>query len=81
MAAFDLHKRCARCRDNGKGEDLCVKGLDCTLCDSLSPDQVEQLAVAKYQAQKSKAGSVLSGTVSLPGPVEKQLGKCVECRF
>ena len=26
MAAFDLHERCARCREKKIGEDPCVKG-------------------------------------------------------
>ena len=30
MAAFDLHKKCARCRDKGIGDDPCVK--DSVVC-------------------------------------------------
>ena len=26
MAAFDLHEKCARCRDKKVGKDPCVKG-------------------------------------------------------
>ena len=30
MAAFDLHEKCARCREKKIGEDQCVKGLSCS---------------------------------------------------
>ena len=36
MAGFDLHKKCARCRDKKVGDDPCVKGQDCDLCDKLT---------------------------------------------
>ena len=39
MAGFDLHKKCARCRDKKVGDDPCVKGQDCDLCDKLSDSQ------------------------------------------
>ena len=32
MALFDNHKKCARCRDKGVGDDPCVKKLDCSIC-------------------------------------------------
>ena len=39
MAAFDLHERCARCRDQKLGEDPCVKDKPCSLCDNFSDTQ------------------------------------------
>ena len=46
MAICDLHLKCARYRDKGIGDDLliCVAGKDCKLCNSLSPEQLKQLA-------------------------------------
>ena len=44
MAAFDLHERCARCRDKKLGDDPCVKDKPCSLCDSLSESQKETLS-------------------------------------
>ena len=41
MAAFDLHKKCARCRDKGIGDDPCVKDKQCSVCDSFSDEQKE----------------------------------------
>ena len=54
MAAFDQHQRCARCRENKKGQDLCVRGEDCNLCDALTPEQQKQLATPKYRDRKEK---------------------------
>ena len=36
MAAFDGHKKCARCRDKKLGDDPCVKDQPCTICNSLT---------------------------------------------
>ena len=44
MAAFDLHKKCARCREKKVGQDLCVLGNDCLICDGFSDSQKERLA-------------------------------------
>ena len=55
MAGFDLHKKCARCRDKKVGDDPCVKGQDCELCDKLSDSQKGMLATPQYQkGQKSR---------------------------
>ena len=32
MALFDSHKKCARCREKGVGDDPCVKKLECQIC-------------------------------------------------
>ena len=54
MASFDSHSKCARCRDRGQGDDLCVKGLQCDICSSFSAEQRAQLAVPAYQVKKAK---------------------------
>ena len=35
MVIFDNHKKCARCREKGVGDDPCVKKLDCQICRCL----------------------------------------------
>ena len=62
MAAFDQHQRCSRCREAKKGQDLCVLGESCHICDSLSPDQLKQLATPKYRERKEKAKASASCT-------------------
>ena len=57
MASFDGHAYCARCRDKGKGEELCVKDKetsDCKLCNALTPEQRAQLATPSYKIKKEK---------------------------
>ena len=74
MAAFDQHQRCARCRENKKGQDLCVRGEPCNLCEALTPEQQRQLATPKYRDRKEKkaaAASVMEvdpTTVTIIGP-------------
>ena len=36
MAAFDLHEKCALCRDKKLGDDPCAKGQVCVICDGFS---------------------------------------------
>ena len=52
MALFDNHKKCARCREKGVGDDPCVKKLDCQICKAFTPAQVQQLATPTYKARK-----------------------------
>ena len=74
MAAFDLHKKCARCRDKKMGDDPCVKGQHCDLCDSFSDSQKGMLATPQYQIRKDKAGTLVSPSkVTVVGPVEDQI--------
>ena len=49
MAAFDLHEKCARCRDKKIGEDPCVKGLDCLICEGFTDSQRETLSTPDYK--------------------------------
>ena len=48
MALFNNHKKCARCRDKGVGEDPCVKKLECQNA------QVQQLATLTYKSRKER---------------------------
>ena len=75
MAAFDLHKKCARCRDKKMGDDPCVKGQSCDLCDNFSDSQKGMLATPQYQIRKDKkAGTLVSPSkVTVVGPVEDQV--------
>ena len=52
MALFNNHKKCARCRDKGVGEDPCVKKLECQICKAFAPAQVQQLATLTYKSRK-----------------------------
>ena len=65
MAAFDQHQRCARCRENKKGQDLCVRGEPCHLCEALTPEQVKQLATPKYRDRKEKKSSSSSSSATV----------------
>ena len=70
MAGFDLHKKCARCRDKKMGDDPCVKGQHCDLCDNFSDSQRGMLATPQYQIRKDKkAGTLVSPSkVTVVGP-------------
>ena len=74
MAGFDLHKKCARCRDKKVGDDPCVKGQDCELCDKFSDSQKGMLATPQYQIRKDKKAGILisPSKVTVVGPVEDQ---------
>ena len=52
MALFDNHKKCARCREKGVGDDPCVKKLDCQICKTFTPAQIQQLATPTYRSRK-----------------------------
>ena len=52
MAVFDNHKKCARCKDKGVGDDLCVKKQECKICQALTPGQLKQLSTPTYQFRK-----------------------------
>ena len=77
MALFDGHKRCARCRDNKKGEDPCVKGLPCDICDAFTPEQKAQLATPAYQVKRdqSRSASVTSVESGQEGSISDMKGK------
>ena len=59
MAIFDGHAFCARCREKGKGEEPCVKdkdSVDCSLCNSFTPEQRAQISTPSYKIKKEKCG-------------------------
>ena len=59
MASFDLHKRCARCREKGLGDDDCVAKKSCFICDGLTDSQKDMLATPTYKNRKDKKAGVL----------------------
>ena len=59
MASFDVHKRCARCRDKGIGDDDCVEKRSCVICDGFTETQKEMLATPIYKIRKDKKSGVL----------------------
>ena len=73
MAGFDLHKKCARCREKKLGDDNCVLNKDCPLCNSLSDTQKSMLATPQYQIRKDKKSGVLvsPSKITVVGPVDE----------
>ena len=65
---------CACCRDKGLGTDPCVENKECSHCDTLSIDQIRQLATPAYRNKKVKKSSTPSlvdpALVSVLGKVE-----------
>ena len=60
MAGFDMHEKCARCRDKGLGKDPCiVGGAICKICDNFTAIQREMLATPQYQIRKDKKAGLL----------------------
>ena len=62
MALFDMHTKCARCREKGIGGDDCVAKKPCSICDSFTEAQKTQLATPKYRERKE------SGQKKNPSP-------------
>ena len=54
MASFDSHNFCARCREKGKGTDLCINKNDCNSCNLLTEEQHLQLSTPSYRLKKEK---------------------------
>ena len=60
MAGFDMHEKCARCRDKGLGKDPCiVGGAICKICDNFTAIQRDMLATPQYQIRKDKKAGLL----------------------
>ena len=69
MALFDGHLKCARCREKGVGDDLCVLKRDCPICKAFTPEQILQLATPTYRERKNKEKKVsASPTPTLVDP-------------
>ena len=54
MALYNSHKKCARCREKGVGDDLCVKKMDCQICKAFMPVQIQQLSTPTYKSRKER---------------------------
>ena len=79
MALFDLHTKCARCREKGIGGDDCVLKKPCSICEKLTEDQKAHLATPKYRVRKEsgqKKGDspahVAASDVTVLGKVERK---------
>ena len=49
MAGFDMHDKCARCRDKGLGSDACIVGSAiCKICDAFTDSQLLSIPSTKY---------------------------------
>ena len=59
MASFDLHDKCARCRDKNIGKDDCVLNKSCSICDGFSDSQRDMLATPTYKIRKDKKAGLL----------------------
>ena len=75
MASFDLHDKCARCRDKLISEDDCVKDKPCKVCDGFSDIQKEMLATPSYKIRKDKKAGLLVSPkeVTVLQPVDLQV--------
>ena len=51
--SFDTHRYCYKCRESGKGDDLCTVKKDCLLCVAFSEDQKRKLAEKFSKGKKS----------------------------
>ena len=63
MVNFDTHSHCARYRDKGKGKEPCVSDpqtTSCQICNSLTSDQLQQLATPSYKLKKEKREAKLT---------------------
>ena len=74
MAGFDKHSHCARCREKKKDQDPCVEkpGTACSLCTSLTPDQLTQLSTPTYKMEKEKR-ELKSSTLAKNPPSDSTL--------
>ena len=59
MANFDLHDKCARCRETSIGEDACVLKKSCLICDGFTDTQRDMLATPTYKIRKDKKAGLL----------------------
>ena len=59
MLGFDTHRYCFKCRESGKGDDLCTLKKDCLLCIAFSEDQKRKLAEKLSKGKKSLKESTL----------------------
>ena len=62
MATFDVHLKCARCRDKGVGEDNCVLKKACPICKAFTSEEIQQLATPTYRDRKNKDKKMVSSS-------------------
>ena len=55
MQSWDSHKVCFKCREAGKGDDLCTQKKDCLICVSFSEDQKKRLHVVRKKKSDKPA--------------------------
>ena len=53
MPSFDTHRYCYKCRESGKGDDLCTVKKDGLLCVAFSEDQKRKLTEKHSKGKKS----------------------------
>ena len=79
MAVFDNHKKCARCREKGVGDDPCVRKLECQICKGFRPAQIQQLATPSKsrkecgEQKKTATETTSSATPTLVDPSDVTL--------
>ena len=74
MALFDLHSKCARCREKGIGGDDCVL-KPCSICDQFTEDQKAQLATPKYRVRKESGQKKIDSPTQVAASDVTVLGK------
>ena len=76
MTVFDNHRKCARCKDKGVGDEPFVKKQECKICQAFMPAQLKQLSIPTYQSRKerelkkSSSDSPASATPTLVDPAD-----------
>ena len=75
MALFDLHTKCARCREKGIGGDDCVAKKPCSICEGFTEDQKTQLATPKYRVRKESGQKKIDSPTLVAPSVVTVLGK------
>ena len=73
MAEWDSHHYCPKCRDDLKGDDLCVKSLECNICSAFSEDQKKTIRNRNRYKSKKDQGSSLFGDNSKDGSIDDSL--------
>ena len=79
MAVFDGHFKCARFRDKGVFEDLCLQKTDCPICKVFSAEQKTQLATSTYRARKDKEHT--KKTIAFPSTAAPSLVDHKHCKL
>ena len=62
MATFDAHVKCARCHDQGFGQNPCVANNPCKMCAGLIQTQGDTLSTPKIQIHTDKKSWCFTGS-------------------